>query len=97
MANGAASGAASGAAAGAVAGPWGAVIGAGIGAIAGATSENDAENKSDEARKRAEFGGKIPKRRRLKRMTNQIEKGLNNKQRALIAMAQAHQNAANMY
>lgn len=72
-----------------------------IGAIAGGATSAMAENEESKARERAEtsaeFGGVRPKRRRLQRVKTAINQSMNNKQRALIAMAQAHQNFAAMY
>ena len=76
-------------------------VGTAVGAIAGAAMGASAENEDEKARKRAEtsaeFGGVRPKRRKLQRVKNAINQSMNNKQRALIAMAQAHQNFAAMY
>lgn len=72
-----------------------------VGAVLGTATEMVNLNASNKARDRAEtsaeFGGVRPKRRKLKRMQNAIGQAMNNKQRALIAMAQAHQNFAQSF
>ncbi len=83
-------GAAAGAATGAVAGP----IGMAVGAIAGAGLEAAAANEES---KQADRADPRLKRRRLGSFVNQLNQNLNNKQRALIAMAQAHQNFASSF
>jgi hypothetical protein len=64
------------------------------GALAGAGSEAMAQNEEKKARDRA---NPRPKRRRLTAIHEAVQKGLSNKQRALVAMAQAHQNFASMF
>ncbi|KKK80870.1 hypothetical protein LCGC14_2819210 [marine sediment metagenome] len=76
-------------------------VGAAIGAVVGAgmsLAEMNAKKKREErAETSAEFGGARPKRRNIARLQNMIGQLFNNKQRALVAMAQAHQNFANMW
>lgn len=76
-------------------------IGMIAGALASAGTEALAINEEKKARKRAEttaeFGGVRPKRRKAKRIENALSQSLSNKQRALIAVAQAHQNFAGMF
>lgn len=64
------------------------------GALASAGTEAMAANEEKKARRRAEDR---PKRRRLAKLQSTVGQALNNKQRALIAMAQAHQNFAQMW
>lgn len=77
------------------------MLGAAIGSmVAGGMSLADmnAQEKAQErAETSAEFGGARPKRRNLARIQKMIGEAFNNKQRALIAMAQAHQNFASMW
>ena len=76
-------------------------IGIIAGALASAGTEAIAANEEKKARDRAEtsaeFGGVRPKRRKVKRLENAIASALSNRQRALIAVAQAHQNFASMF
>lgn len=78
-------------------------VGAGsiVGAVLGTGTEYVKMNERKKAQARAEtsaeFGGVRPKRRKLKRLENAIGKAISNKQRALIAMAQAHQNFAQSF
>lgn len=76
-------------------------IGIIAGALASAGTEAMASNEEKKARDRAEtsaeFGGVRPKRRKVKRLEKAISQSLSNKQRALIAVAQAHQNFASMF
>jgi hypothetical protein len=76
-----------------------------IGMIAGATlgagTEMAAANERKKAQKRAEtsaeFGGARPKRRKVAKLGKIVGQAFSNKQRALVAMAQAHQNFASMW
>lgn len=76
-------------------------IGMIAGAIASAGTEAVAANEEKKALRRAEtsaeFGGVRPKRRKVKRLENAVSASLSNKQRALISVAQAHQNFASMF
>ena len=76
-------------------------IGIIAGALASAGTEALAISEEKKARDRAEtsaeFGGVRPKRRKAKRLELAISSALSNKQRALIAVAQAHQNFASMF
>lgn len=67
------------------------MIGMIAGSIAAAGTEAMAANEEQKARERRE---PRPKRRRLAKLQETIGQGMNNRQRALIAMAQAHQNYA---
>lgn len=76
-------------------------LGMAIGSVVGAgmslADTNAREKEQERAETSAEFGGARPERRNLKRLQNMIAQSFNNKQRALVAMAQAHQNFANMW
>ncbi len=76
-------------------------IGIIAGALASAGTEAVASNEEKKAAARAEtsaeFGGVRPKRRKVKRLENARSASLSNKQRALISVAQAHQNFASMF
>jgi hypothetical protein len=76
-------------------------IGMIAGALASAGTEAVASNEEKKAAARAEtsaeFGGVRPKRRKVKRLENARSQSLSNKQRALISVAQAHQNFASMF
>lgn len=76
-------------------------IGMIAGALASAGTEALAITEEKKARDRAEttaeFGGVRPKRRKVKRLELAVSAALSNKQRALIAVAQAHQNFASMF
>lgn len=67
------------------------MIGMIAGALASAGTEAMAANEEKKARARAEDR---PKRRRLAKWAEISGQAMNNRQRALIAMAQAHQNYA---
>ena len=67
------------------------MIGMIAGALASAGTEAMAANEEQKARDRAD---PRPKRRRMAQLQSTIGQAINNKQRALIAMAQAHQNYA---
>ena len=67
------------------------MIGMIAGALASAGTEAMSANEESKARDRAEDR---PKRRRLAKWAEMSGQAMNNKQRALIAMAQAHQNYA---
>lgn len=69
-------------------------IGMIAGALASAGTEALASNEDKKARERAE---NRPKRRKLAAIQAQFGQNLNNRQRALVAMAQAHQNFASMF
>lgn len=83
-----------GVAKGATSGIGGGPLGMIAGALAGAGTEAMALNQEKKARDRAD---PRPKRRRLAKIHEAVQQGLSNKQRALIAMAQAHQNFASMF
>ncbi|KKM18659.1 hypothetical protein LCGC14_1663420 [marine sediment metagenome] len=76
-----------------------------IGAIAGAVVSGGSEYVKMNERKKAaaraessaEFGGARPKHRKIARMGKAMQEALSGKQRALIAMAQAHQNYASSF
>lgn len=70
------------------------MIGMIAGALASAGTEAMAANEEEKARRRAE---QRPKRRRLAQIQATVGQAMNNRQRALIAMAQAHQNFASMW
>jgi hypothetical protein len=76
------------------------MIGMIAGALASAGTEAMAAREEEKARKRsetiAEFGY-VPKRKRLARVGKAASQAISNKQRALIALAQAHQNFASMW
>ena len=76
-------------------------IGMIAGALASAGTEavasNEEKKAADRAETSAEFGGVRPKRRKVKRLENARNQSLSNKQRALISVAQAHQNFASMF
>jgi hypothetical protein len=75
-------------------------LGSVIGGVVGAGTSLADTAASKKARERAEttaeFGYR-PKRRKVKRLQTAIQQNLNNRQRALVAMAQAHQNFASMW
>jgi hypothetical protein len=77
------------------------VVGAIAGAVVSGGSEyvRQSERKKEKARAEtsAEFGGVRPKHRKVARIGKAVQEALNNKQRALIAMAQAHQNYASSF
>jgi hypothetical protein len=75
----------------------GMAIGSMVGAGMSLADMNTKEKDRERAEGNAEFGGTRPKRRNLKRLQNLVGQAFNNKQRALVAMAQAHQNFANMW
>ena len=76
---------------------WGAVIGAVLGIGTDLAKMNAQKKAQERAESSAEFGGARPKRRNIARIQRMIGEAFNNKQRALVAMAQAHQNFANMW
>lgn len=77
------------------------VVGAIAGAVVSGGSEyvrrNERKKAQDRAETSAEFGGVRPKHRKVARIGKAVQESLNNKQRALIAMAQAHQNYASSF
>ena len=75
----------------------GAAIGSMVGGGMSLIDANAQEKEQERAETSAEFGGARPKRRKLARLQKMIGEAFNNKQRALIAMAQAHQNFASMW
>ncbi len=78
-------------------GGWGGAIGAVVGAGMSLAEMNAKKKEQERAETSAEFGGARPKRRNLARIQRMIGEAFNNKQRALVAMAQAHQNFASMW
>ena len=76
---------------------WGAVIGAVLGIGTDLAKMNAQKKAQERAESSAEFGGARPKRRNIARLQRMIAESFNNKQRALVAMAQAHQNFASMW
>jgi hypothetical protein len=78
-------------------GGWGGAIGAIVGAGTSMAEMNAQKKARERAEGTAEFGGVRPKRRNIARLQRMIAESFNNKQRALIAMAQAHQNFASMW
>lgn len=59
--------------------------------------QNERKKETKRAETSAEFGGVRPKHRKVARIGKAVQESLNNKQRALIAMAQAHQNYASSF
>ncbi|KKN80386.1 hypothetical protein LCGC14_0329790 [marine sediment metagenome] len=66
-------------------------IGMIAGAIAGAGTEALASREESKRRQAAR-----PKNRRLNKVMGTLQQGMNNRQRALMAVAQAHANYASM-
>ena len=66
-------------------------IGMIAGAIAGAGTEVLASREESKRRQDAR-----PKNRRLNKLQSTLQQGMNNRQRALMAVAQAHANYASM-
>lgn len=67
-----------------------------IGMIAGALASVGTEALASREESKARDAAR-PKRRRLGKMQEAIGQAMNNRQRALIAMAQAHQNFASAF
>ena len=67
------------------------MIGMVAGAIAGAGTEALASREESKRRQAAR-----PKNRRLNKVMGTLQQGMNNRQRALMAVAQAHANYASM-
>ena len=67
-----------------------------LGMIAGALASVGTEALASREEKKARDAAR-PKRRRLAKLQTAVGQAMNNKQRALIAMAQAHQNFASTF